>query len=136
MLVLAGSVGGCDTSEAGPFPSVRLGMTPRDVRGRFEPGGEGSWKTGTGAGDDTVLEWRASAPGAKVPEARFEFHHGMLVAIRARLADAEDHERVAATVRSVTLRRPAAAGGTEIAVLARDCPSHRQEAESLALKAR
>lgn len=124
-----------------PFPGVRLGMTPRDVRDRFEVGSEGSWQTklggGAGASDDTVLEWRASSDKTQATSARFEFHLGMLVAIRARLREGLAAEQVEATPKTVTLRSPGAAGlgGTEVTVLARDCPTHHEEAESLVVKA-
>jgi hypothetical protein len=70
-----------------------------------------------------------------VPEARFEFHLGMLVAIRARFRESSSREDVALTPKTVTLRAPAPEGGTNVTVLARDCPTHKDEAESLAAKA-
>lgn len=135
VLVLGG--GGCTRIETDALPNVRLGMAPRDVRDRFEPGGEGAWQTSLGAAaDDTALEWKAKGP-SKVKDARFEFHLGMLVAIRATTTDpAPDAEKVSSTPKTVTVRRAAPGGGTEIAVLARDCPTHKDEAERLATKAR
>ncbi len=122
-----------DKNEA--IPNVRLGMAPRDVRSRFQPGGEGSWQTAVGAGDDTVLEWTSHDPKSSVAQARFEFHLGMLVAIRAHTNDALPAEQVSATSKTVTLRAPAHEGGTNITVLARDCPTHKDEADALAIKA-
>jgi hypothetical protein len=140
LLVAALASAACEKSEPEPLPSVRLGMSPRDVRDRFEPGGEGTWQTSLGAADDTVLEWKANDARAKVAHARFEFHVGMLVAIRARTADGADAaERVVLTPKTVTVRRPAPneeGGGTSVVVLARDCPTHRDEAESLAARKR
>lgn len=133
---LTGSTAGCARQEPDALPGVRLGMTPRDVRERFDPGGPGTWQTKVGAGDDTVLEWAAQGSGARVAQARFEFHLGMLVAIRARLAEPSSADKVELTPRTVTARRPAEEGGTEVTVLARDCPTHREEAESLAGRAR
>ena len=130
----------CERSEPDAIPNVRLGMTPRDVRDRFDPSSTGAWQTSVGTGDDTVLEW--TSRGAKIPESpkvarvRFEFHLGMLVAIRARTTENEGAERVSATPKTVTVRRPDPEGGTSIVVLARDCPTHKDEAESLASRTR
>lgn len=126
-------------------PGVRLGMTPRDVRDRFEPGGEGSWQTrvggGAGATDDTTLEWSATSEAGRVGHARFEFHLGMLVAVRAHLRGATGpggSADVSATPKTVTARVAGGApkGGTDVTILARDCPTHHDEAELLAAKAR
>jgi hypothetical protein len=110
-------------------------MAPRDVRERFHPGAEGTWQTGLGAGDDTVLEWASRDPAASVPDARFEFHNGMLVAIRARTKEQAPALSITSTPKTVTLKAPALEGGTKVVVLARDCPTHKDEAEALAAKA-
>jgi hypothetical protein len=117
-------------------PNVRLGMAPRDVRERFQPGGEGTWQTALGVGDDTVLEWTSRDAKSSVVQARFEFHLGMLVAIRARLYDSSTAENVSLTTKTVTVRAPAREGGTSVTVLARDCPTHKSEADAFAAKAR
>jgi hypothetical protein len=128
---------GCSREESTEaLPSVRLGMAPRDVRDRFKPASEGSWQTAVGTGDDTVLEWTAREPGAPVAHARFEFHLGMLVAIRARTNEPSSKESVTLTPKTVTVRAPAQEGGTSLTVLARDCPTHKDEAESFAARAR
>lgn len=144
--LLLGSLGALAACGREPvneaIPGVRLGMTPRDVRARFESGagGEGAWQTKLGAGagvsDDTVLEWTASSQEGRASSARFEFHLGMLVAVRAHLREGLAAERVDLTPKTVTLRSPGApgAGGTDVTILSRDCPTHRQEAESLASK--
>ena len=121
-------------------PGVRLGMAPRDVRDRFDGGGEGVWQSkvggGAGASDDTVLEWNASGDKTRATHARFEFHLGMLVAVRAHQRERIAAERVDVTPKTVTLRVPAtvANGGTDVTILARDCPTHHDEAEALASK--
>ena len=119
-------------------PGVRLGMAPRDVRDRFDGGGEGVWQTkvggGAGASDDTVLEWNASGDKTRATHARFEFHLGMLVAVRAHLREPIGASKVDLTPKTVTVRAPEG-GGTEVTILARDCPTHHDEAESLAAKA-
>ena len=136
-LVTALAVAACGTTPADPIPGVRLGMSPRDVRDRFDPEAAGTWRTnvasGPGASDDTVLEWTSSAAAekSKASDARFEFHLGMLVAVRAHLREGSSGERIETTPRTVTVRTPQG-GGTEVTLLARDCPTHHEEAESLA----
>jgi hypothetical protein len=134
-LVLALVLLGCARTEPDAVPGVRLGMSPRDVRARFEPGGEGAWQTRLGADDDTVLEWSAREGATTVEHARFEFHLGMLVAVRAHLrASAGDSQglRVEATPKTVLARtRAAGTPGVDVTLLARDCPTHHEEAESL-----
>jgi hypothetical protein len=136
-LALAFVLAACGRDGASDaIPGVRLGMSPRDVRDRFDGGGEGAWQTkiggGVGASDDTVLEWSAAHD---TTHARFEFHLGMLVAVRAHLREGVPSERVDLTPKTVTVRTPQA-GGTELTILARDCPTHHEEAESLASRAR
>ncbi len=139
-LALALNVGaGCSREAPDAVPGVRLGMSPRDVRDRFDESGQGAWRTnvssGPGANDDTVLEWSAAVPASRATHARFEFHLGMLVAVRAHLREGASSERVDLTAKTVTLRT-AAAGGIDVTILARDCPTHHEEAEAMALKAR
>lgn len=121
----------CGTAEAEPVPHVKLGMAPRDVRDRFQPGVPGAWHTAVGIGEDTALEWKANAPPPSgFVDARFEFHLGMLVAIRAHAAG-PSREGVSSTAKTVTAR---AADGS-VTVLSRDCPTHKEEAERLASRA-
>lgn len=139
LFATAPALGACGRDAAsadGPLPNVRLGMTPRDVRERFEPGGQGAWQTRVGAGDDTALEWSSHDPGAKVPAARFEFHLGMLVAVRARVTEPTKADRIETTARTVTWRKPATEGGTDVVSLARDCPTHKEESDALVSRAR
>lgn len=143
VLLALAFVAGCNRESPNEsVPGVRLGMTPRDVRDRFEPGGEGTWQTrvggGAGATDDTTLEWSASSEAGRVSRARFEFHLGMLVAVRAHLRSPAGSTDVSATPKTVTARTPGGPGkgGTEVTILARDCPTHHDEAELLAAKAR
>ncbi|MFO0736870.1 MAG: hypothetical protein U0270_13375 [Labilithrix sp.] len=127
----------CSHDDKDPIPNVRLGMAPRDVRDRFHPSESdpGAWQTALGAGDDTVLEWTARDPKTPMREARFEFHLGMLVAIRAKTTDKLGREEISTTPKTVTVKAPKEGGGT-ITVLARDCPTHKDEAEGYATKAR
>jgi hypothetical protein len=143
MLALPLSSSSCSRDGAAAareaVPGVRLGMAPRDVRDRFQPGTEGTWQTALGAGDDTVLEWTARVPAPKpsMVTARFEFHLAMLVAVRARTGEPPpESDRIGLTAKTVTVRSPAREGGTAITVLARDCPTHKDEAESFASRAK
>jgi hypothetical protein len=140
-LALVSGLAACSLGdERAPLPGVRLGMSPRDVRDRFEGAEQGAWQTrlGPGATDDTVLEWTATAATTRATHARFEFHLGMLVAVRAHLrAPAPPVGRVTATPKTVTgWSASTSDGGTELTMLARDCPTHHDEAELLASKVR
>lgn len=141
LLLLALSAA-CDRSPPDAVPGIRLGMAPRDVRDRFEPGGEGGWRVAVGAtADDTAIVWEARDPKAGGPAtfraARFEFHLGMLVAIRAtRNAPPPPRESVSVTPTIVTAFRDSGTGATDIAVLARDCPTHKDEAAALVQKSK
>lgn len=131
------SLTACSRDAPDAIPNVKLGMAPRDVRERFHPSqaDPGAWQTAVGSSDDTVLEWTARAPETPIREARFEFHLGMLVAIRAKTAERLGREEIATTPKTVTVKAPANEGGT-ITVLARDCPTHKDEAEGYAIKNR
>lgn len=139
LLLIALSIASSACSREVPSAAlggVRLGMTPRDVRDRFDGGGAGAWQTKVATvRDDTVLEWTATGEGSRATRARFEFHLGMMVAIRAHLREPIGGERVDVTPRTVTVRAPAA-GGSDVTILARDCPTHHDEAESIVVKAR
>ncbi len=113
------------------FHGIRLGMSVSAVRsgfdaaGRFEarPNGESGW----------ALDWRAATPG-RVRSATFEFHEGLLVAVRAEV-DREDSlaSRLGTTltpgvVRRVTRRND---GAFDVLILARSCPAHADEVRRL-----
>lgn len=130
----------CTKSDADAVPGVRLGMAPHDVRERLVTGGDGVWRTKVGAAaDDTAIEWTArNADEARVPHATFEFHLAMLVAVRATVRDPSPpaSDTITSTSHTVTLRKAAGPGLTDVTVLARDCPTHHDEAEKLVAKAR
>jgi hypothetical protein len=138
LFAVAMLVGACTRLEPDAIPNVKLGMAPGDVRDRFEPGGPGTWQTSVGKPEgDTAIEWKATDGSAKIRDARFEFHLGMLVAVRATTNEpAPAGEKISTTPASVTVRRPGPASGSEIAVLSRDCPTHKDEAAALASRAK
>lgn len=135
--VTAASLAGCERASASAseaMPAIRLGMSPRDVRDRFDGGGEGTWQTKLAAktAEDTVLEWVARDPAqARTSTARFEFHLGMLVAVRAHLREAAA-AKMEATEKTVSVLEPSPQGGSDLTILSRDCPTHHEEAESVA----
>lgn len=134
--------GGCRPREIPDFYGVRLGMSPRDVRDRFSPSG-GTWKSDAMA-DDYAIAWappRSPAPADPL-EATFEFHMGILVAIRAKVPPSAAPAKGPSYVvtKGGVLRRletrptnespgVASVPYTYIDVLARDCPTHHAEAE-------
>ena len=137
VVAVAVLLGACTRLEADAIPNVKLGMAPGDVRERFDPGGPGTWQTSVGkVAGDTAIEWQAKDGSARVKEARFEFHNGMLVAVRATTNEAPPaSEKITKTPATVSARRAAPSGGTDVTVLARDCPTHKDEAATLAAKA-
>lgn len=108
---------------------VRLGLTPAQLRARFEAPGPGSFRTVPGP--ELALEWAGASPE---PSLRFEFHDGMLVALRARVRSndpAAQGPPVVVSNAAVLARRGAGTDRTEVTWLARDCPTHADEARRL-----
>lgn len=122
-------VGACSKPTT-DFHSVKLGMTAGDVRERTDLPKAGTWKA-TQA-EEMLLDY--SPPSGDVPKVRFEFHSGMLVAIRATVAS--DDPAATALPREVTpgaviAREKSGSHFTTITWLSRDCPTHKDEAERL-----
>lgn len=106
---------------------VLLGMTPSDVRDRFVGQPQGVWHSEMRA--DPVLVW--TAPGTT---ASFEFHGGILVAVRmlVRASDpAAQGRSLDVSNASVLVRRLQTDGRVEVTLLARDCPTHAEEVRRL-----
>lgn len=124
-----GSAAACDHRGVTSFHNVRLGMTPVDVRDRFD-GPAGTWKNTPG--EEMLLDYSPASGG--VPKVRFEFHNGMLVAVRATLDGSDPMARGApreVTPGSVASRETQGANVTFV-WLSRDCPTHKEEAARLA----
>jgi hypothetical protein len=102
-------------------------MTPEQVRERFDAQGAGCWRTEVRGTELALIRW----PGGGLDrEARFEFHLGMLVALRLDLPeDAPEAAGPAVETRSgsVVARRRDEPGRVRVSVLARDCPTHAEE---------
>ncbi len=123
---------GTAPSLEGPLVrGVRLGMTPDVARAAFADAPFGAWSDPPGCCGLT-LEWTRSGP-TSTQWARFEFHDGLLVAIRL-LADAPIPSAKAqyeVTPSFVSAVGPGAGGGTKTTVLARGCSTHATEAQQL-----
>jgi hypothetical protein len=111
---------------------VRLGLSLSDTRARFQAPDEGSWSLQSAP--EPVLEWTSGQGDASpVRRAVFEFHSGMLMAIRLRVAPGSAEAagpslEVGAT--RVVHRQPQG-GSTEVVVLSRTCPTHAAEVKAL-----
>jgi hypothetical protein len=113
----------CTRRETNEFHGVRLGMTAQDVRARFD-------ETGSFGSDGEALT--LATPGPDVASARFEFHRGVLVAVRASTVRPPMGLEAGAryspgAVADVTK----ADNGFAFRWIARDCPAHAAEAETL-----
>lgn len=111
----------------GEVRGVRLGMTPDQVRERFDRGAPSSWRTEIAGTDLSLIR---APSGSLDREARFEFHEGMLVAMRFDLsADAPEAsgDPITISTASVTARTRGQGGRVSLVVLARDCPTHAEE---------
>ncbi len=111
------------------FRGARLGMTARDVRDHYEPERPGRWQTVADPGE-LVLAWAADQGESR---ARFEFHAGMLVAVRA-IVGRDDALASGAAIETspaaVLTRVPAdPAADVRVTILARDCPTHAAEVQ-------
>jgi hypothetical protein len=134
---LAIAVAACSKPDQTIFHGVRLGMAARDVRDRFDVGTTGEWKVTPG--EEMLLDWSPAADGGHamdgpVASARFEFHSGMLVAIRADLDRGDPSAgggELTVTGASVAAREPLPKDHVSYTLLARDCPTHKAEEQRL-----
>lgn len=131
VVVVASLAAACKggAKEAPVFHGVRLGMAPKDVRERFDQ--KGTW--GTAATKELTLTWNTTEAQGPVATAQFEFHNGMLVAVRADVApvDALVARGFAVTDSSVTDCQPGIGTRKACRILARDCADHAEEVKAL-----
>jgi hypothetical protein len=132
-VIVARTALGVGGSDVGDLRGVRLGLSASAVRTRFQEPSLGKWESAPSAtAEDTALAWRAvSGP----EEARFEFHSGMLVAVRAVLRSSDPaaaRAPVEVSPAIVRTRSEGESGTVKVTILARDCPTHHAEAERLA----
>lgn len=117
----------------GELHGVRLGLTVRDVRARFDAAGAGQWESTVT--DDMVLKWKPGADARGGPlAAQFEFHMGLLMAIRADLPPGDPAAKgppFELSDSAVVVREKAPTGAVHLTAIARSCPIHAKEAQSL-----
>lgn len=121
-----GSKGGLSSGE---FRGTRLGESPAAVREHFLERASGTWTSGQVA-KDFVLDWTATAARTGLVSARFEFHSGVLVAVRADLDPNSPEargEHVDSFPSHIVVRERRPDSRVNLHVLARDCPTHADE---------
>jgi hypothetical protein len=114
--------------DSAPVRGVRLGMTSESVREVFVDAAAGRWSSRPGCSGE-ALEWaRTDARATATRWARFEFHRGLVVAIRL-LADPTlpIARHVDVTPAAIVDVRPGADGSTSTTVLAVGCERHLAE---------
>ncbi len=117
------------------FRGVCLGMKVAQVRRGFDAPAAGRWNRESGG--DVALVWDDGPhPSLEAPvrAARFEFHDGRLVAVRADVSvrDASaGGDRIEVSRTSVAEREPLGQGRVHLTVLSRDCPTQASEVEQL-----
>jgi len=112
-----------------PF-TLRLGMGPRDVRTRLARELPGALVAVPAA--ELALEWRGTSPDVR--SLRLELHDGRLVAVRARLAASSPlarGDRLWQSSAAVLSRAPRGDSDVDYLLVARDCPTHRDEVARL-----
>jgi hypothetical protein len=121
----------CKEAVPSDFHGVKLGFAARDVRARFtEPG---TWESETNGG--TALVWKRSDAGTP-RTARFEFHNGMLVAVRSGLYGrdprvANGGQTLQSETSVYTIARSSEAGIYTLRWIAKDCPEHAEEVRGI-----
>lgn len=126
------------------FHGARLGMSASELRRGFAYAGTFTVHSDSDADGELAVEWAPAAgeQGAvPVSFVRFEFHQGLLVAIRAdsldpgeiTLAQTEPFVANDAAVlhRSVRLHSSDSTAHVRITILSRDCPTHAEEVRRL-----
>ena len=110
---------------------VWLGMTPTDVRERYRAPVQGTWRSEMRA--DPVIIWSALSPEPG-STASFEFHGGVLVAVRMVVPTSDPDAQgpsLDVSTASVLVRQGSTDGRVELTLLARDCPTHAEEIHRL-----
>ena len=108
---------------------VALGMRESTVRRAFADRDAGRFDDVAGC-DARTIEWTRTTPGTATQWARFEFHGGVLVAVRVRSDEvAAPGSAIDVTPIAIRVRRVTDDGATVVTVLSRDCPTHRAEVD-------
>ena len=116
----------------GPVRGVRLGTTLTSARDRLQTGQPGDFRT-SAIEEDVALDWTPAGDSSEgeLRSARLEFHLGLLVAMRLRLApDAPEASGPALEVTEASvLSREPLEDGVQLTWLARSCPTHADEVQ-------
>jgi hypothetical protein len=97
----------------------------------FQAPAAGSWASE--ANPEPILRWQGP-PGAPISQAIFEFHQGMLVAIRLRVSPGSPEAagaEVEVTSTRVIARKKEPSGEVSVTVISRSCPAHSAEVAQL-----
>jgi hypothetical protein len=116
---------------------ARLGLSLADTRDRFAAPPGGAWSSESSP--EPVLRWAPGAQASDLRAATFEFHQGMLVAVRLRLARSAPEASGASleiTRASLLARATTSDGEVELTLLSRSCPTHADEVKRLITSAR
>jgi len=132
---VASTVIGTANSEPSDVYGARLGLGASDLRSRFAPPERGAFRAAADAltNGDLALDWSADARTSPL-RARFEFHSGLLVAIRATLPATSPlaaGPALSETAVSVLSRHENADQTASLTILAKDCPTHAAEVRRL-----
>ena len=129
---------GCsrDNDDISGFRGARLGMSARDTRARFQTPAAGSWAASVATTGEEAITWKASDASAEVSQASFEFHNGMMVAIRVtEAASAPGTSETGVRKSAVSVRQIVKPSGSDpsahLTILARDCPTHAAEVAAI-----
>jgi hypothetical protein len=127
-------------AEPPALHGARLGLSVRELRRQFSPPGPGAFRAVavSPATGDLALEWIAepvsAAATVALARARFEFHAGRLVAVRATLPASEALAHgpgLDAQPAWVVSRESPGNQGVLVSIIARDCPAHAAEVRAL-----
>jgi len=143
LLAILLALAACSKDAPTAFHGVKLGMRPDDVRARYDvPGGH--WKNDGGTGGAGLkLTWQRDGKGtssagggdAGLDRAIFEFHNGLLVAVRATFLAPADDAWLAGGPRSETpstvIARDAENQLRQLRWIAKDCPEHEAEVRAI-----
>jgi|GEM_PF-1242227 len=109
---------------------VRIGLSAADTRARFLAPGPGVWASESSP--EPSLRWSASG-ATDVREAVFEFHQGMLVAVRLKVSP-KSPEATGPSLEQTPARvisRQAEGDAVAVTLLSRSCPAHAAEVAKL-----
>jgi hypothetical protein len=110
---------------------LRLGLSASDTRERFQAPAPGVWSSE--ANPEPSLRWKADPP-SPIHEAVFEFHQGMLVAIRLSVSAGTPEAAgppLEVSPARILVRKKEPDGRVSLTVLSRTCPAHATEVNRL-----